>query len=153
MKDKDKRPFWLKIVIGLCLSFPLLVVGAAILFVYSVHDALYGSSYVMIWNRSGLDVQFERVTIDNQVIWSGPDLIVSPKDLDQPWLDNRRHSMMLDFRSPRKLVELKVVILTKMQEKETLSCTLDNRSPPCFFEVFYHTGRLSCCECDKHFLH
>lgn len=146
-----RRRFWLKILIGFCLSALLLVVSVLIFFVYSVHHALYGFSNVMIWNRSGHDVRFEMVTVDDQVIWTGPALIVSPKDLKKPYLDNRRHAMMLGFSAPGKLLELKVVIRSKTEDKETLSCTLDNRSRPCFFEVFYHQGRLSCGDCGKDF--
>ncbi|MEW6141420.1 MAG: hypothetical protein AB1733_24620 [Thermodesulfobacteriota bacterium] len=152
-EHRSGRPFWLNILIAFCLSTLLFVVIGVVLFVYSVRDSFYGSSNVIIWNRSGLDVHFKTVTIDDQVIWTGPALIVSPKDLKKPYLDNRRHGMMLELRTRRKLVTLKVLILNKMEEEETLSCTLDNRSPPCLFEVFYHKGRLSCGECDKHFMH
>jgi hypothetical protein len=143
----------LKVPIGLCLLFSLFFASAAILVGCSVKDVFHTGSEVMIWNRTGFDVQFEQVTIDDQVVWTGPELIVSPKDLSKPWLDNRRHCMLLEFRAPKKLVEFKLVMLNKMQEKEALSCTLDNRSRPCFFEVFYHKGKLVCFDCEKTFVH
>ncbi len=149
-RQKSRR---LKRLIGLRLLLSLLVVNAATLFGCSIDDVFLMNSDVKIWNRSGFDVQFEKVTIDGQIIWAKPDItIVSPKDLDRPWLDNRLHSIFLHFRAPKKLMVLEIVILNKIQEKEIVSCILDNRSRPCFFEAFYHKGKLGCTDCGKDFM-
>ncbi len=151
---KRPKPFWLKILIGFGTLFFLIVAIVAIpvgQYIYHSHT----DSLLWIVNSSDLGVRFEKVMIDDQIVWEGPAIIIKSKHtLKQPEHRNLGGNIMPHFRAPKKLVELKLVVIDQMQERETVSCMLDNRSRPCFFEVFYHKGSLSCSEdCDKSFMH
>jgi hypothetical protein len=105
-------------------------------------------SSVFVRNDTGFNVRFEKVIVDDQLVWEEPDLIfMSKRNLEKPWLDTRRHGFGFDFRAPKKFVELKIATLNDLQERDTVSCALDNRLKPCFFEVSYQKGRLFCSHC------
>jgi len=55
------------------------------------------------------------------------------------------------FHAPKKVVRLEMTVRKGNGEKETLSCALNNRSRPCFFEVCYQKDMLVCSECGKEF--
>jgi hypothetical protein len=146
-ETKRRRPLWLKALIGLILLFILIVSLIAIALGPYIYDH-HSLSSVFIWNVSGLDVRFEKIAIDDQIIWKSPDIIIeSRQGLGPPRPDNRRHGILLDFRAPKKSVQFKLVTVNLSQERETLSCVLNNQSRPCLFEVFYHKGRLNCSDC------
>jgi len=147
------KSLWLKALIGLGL-FVVLVVGILAVIVGNYTYERHTRSLISIKNWSGLDVRFEKMILDNEILWEGPNVVVKSKtNLEKPWLDRHGTGPMPYFRAPKKLVELKLVVINQMQERETVSCTLDNRSRPCFFEVFYRKGRLSCSDCDKSFIY
>jgi hypothetical protein len=146
---RRRRPLWLKVLIGLSLSFFLVVGILAIPLGYYAYYR-HMSSLISIENWSGSDVRFYKVILDDHVLWEGHDIVVkSIKNLEKPWLDPHGRGPMPYFRAPKKLVELKLVVINEVQERETVSCTLDNRSRPCFFEVHYMKGRLSCSDCES----
>jgi hypothetical protein len=133
-----------------------LLVGACLLvfaIIFSVSDSGTSGnddtlSSVFVRNDTGFNVRFEKVIVDDQLVWEEPDLIfMSKRNLEKPWLDTRRHAFGFDFRAPKKFVELKIATLNDLQERDTVSCALDNRLKPCFFEVSYQKGRLFCSHC------
>jgi hypothetical protein len=152
IRTREAKPLWLNVLIGLGLLLVLIAGILAVIagdYIYEKHT----KSLISVTNWSGSDVRFEKVILDNEILWEGPDVVVKSKNPERPWLDRHGTGPMPYFRAPRKLVELKLVVINQMQERETVSCTLDNRSGPCFFEVSYRKGRLSCGDCDKSFMH
>ncbi len=111
-------------------------------------DRPFGGS-VLIWNRSGLDVRFDEVLVGDQTIGGGPQIIVSPKDLRQPWFEGGRDSVSFGFSSSTRQVELKLMTINELGERETVSCMLDSdlSSSSCFFQAFYSNGALLCTDC------
>jgi hypothetical protein len=146
---KRPKPLWLKALIGLCLLFIFIILIVAIpLGYYAYHRNM--NSLRSITNSSGSGVRFEKIIVDDQILWEGPDIIVKSRtNFEKPWLDRHGRGPMPYFRAPKRFVELKLVVINEMQERETVSCMLDNRSRPCFFEVYYKKGRLSCSDCDN----
>ncbi|MBI4963403.1 MAG: hypothetical protein HY913_09000 [Desulfomonile tiedjei] len=139
---KRNRALRLALLIGACLVF-----FAIILFLPAPED-MPPSSTAVICNASGFNVRFEKVIVDDQIVCEAPELtIMSKKDLGKPWLDNRLDHLFIEFRAPDKFVELRIATLNAMQERDTVSCALDNRLRPCFFEVGYQKGRLVCSPC------
>lgn len=103
---------------------------------------------VIIWNVSGLDVRFEEILVgDQKTTGGGPRIIGSPKDLKNPWLEGPRDSIGFGFSSSTRQVELKLITINELDERETVSCMLDNRSPWCIFKAYYHKGALMCSDC------
>jgi hypothetical protein len=149
---KRPKPLWLKALIGLCLLSVVIILTVAISVGYYAYDR-HMSSLISITNWSGSDVRFEKIILDGLILWEGPDVIVkSKKNVEKPWLDRYGTGPMPYFGAPKQIVELKLVVINEMGERETVSCTLDNRSRPCFFEVSYRKGRLSSSDCDKSFM-
>jgi hypothetical protein len=145
-----RRSLWLRALIGVCLLLAIIIVIVVLPLGYVVYGT-YTLSTVMIDNRSGEDVRFEQVTIDDQTVWAGPDIIIKTKtNLQKPYLDTRGKFIGPSFRVPKKVVELRIVTVNEMQEKETVACALDNRSSPCFFSVHYFKGRLECSKCQNY---
>lgn len=129
------------------LLFSGIILTASLGVGYSIYDQTTASE-VWIRNYSGSDVRFEKVTIDSTPIWEKPGIVIKTiKNLEKPWLDTRGDSIKPRFSAPRKNVELKLVTLNEKSERETVSCTLDNRRRPASFEAFYYKGRLVCRDC------
>jgi hypothetical protein len=151
-ENRRGRPFGMKVVVGFgLLSIATILTGITILGYYAYDRQM--SSLLFIQNRSGENVRFERIMLDDQVLWQGPDTIVKAiTDLDKPSVDSGGGGPMPYFRAPKKYVELKIVAVNGLNKREVVSCTLDNRSRPCLFEVHYYEGRLVCHDCDKWFL-
>jgi hypothetical protein len=147
-----RKPLWLKALVAFCLLLFFIILMVAVPWGYYAYDK-HISSLISITNWSGSDVRFEKIILDDQVLWEGPDVVVkSKKNVEKPWLDRYGTGPMPYFRAPKKIVELKLVVINEMGERETVSCKLDNRSRPCFFEVSYKKGRLSSSDCDKSFM-
>jgi hypothetical protein len=116
-------------------------------------------SYLIIWNSSGLDVRFEQVVIDDQVIWGGAETFLSKEHLRQHLPHSGRDSVSFSFRSSTGPVQLKLTTINELEERETVSCTLDD--PPvsgrfrgffgmgCRFRAYYYKGRLLCSDCEN----
>jgi hypothetical protein len=101
-----------------------------------------------IYNASGLDVRFEEVLAGEQTTkGGGPQIIVSAKDLKERWLARDRNAASFGFSSSTRQVELKLTTINELDERETVSCMLDNRSEMCFFKAYYHKGALMCSDC------
>ncbi len=122
--------------------------------VLCVSDFGHVSSYgpfignVIIWNASGLDVRFEEVLVgDQETTGGGPQIIVSPKVLKKPWLEEGRNRVDLGFSSSTRQVELRLTTINELDERETVSCMMDNPKPRCFFSAYYHKGALMCSDC------
>jgi hypothetical protein len=151
--ERRERPIWRNILIGLCLLF-MLVILIVILIVaiplgYYAYDR-HMKSILFIQNWSGSDVRLEKVILDDQILWEGRDIVLkSKRNLDKSGLEPEQARLMPYFCAPKKSLELKLVFINEFQERETVSCTLDNRSRPCFFEVSYKKGKLFCGDCDK----
>lgn len=148
-KMKRRGALLLIVVVGLCLVYL-----AIILFVPapkgSCADGMHPRSMAIIRNGSGSNIRFEKVIVDDEIVWEEPELtIMSKKDVETPWLDKRVASFWIDFCAPDKFVELKIATLNDMEERDTVSCALDNRLRPCLFEVGYQKGRLVCSPCTR----
>ncbi|AFM27038.1 hypothetical protein [Desulfomonile tiedjei] len=97
---------------------------------------------------SGSDVRFEKVTVDDQVIWDRPEFVIRTySNLDKPYLDPHGGSISAEFRAPRRKVELRLVVINEMQEKEIVSSKLDNSLGHCSFTATYRKGKLVCSDC------
>lgn len=119
------------------------VIMTVVVVLYVMHSGR-AISTLTIYNKSGLDVQFEKVMIDDRIIWGGADWLISKQHLTTPWLDRSPDRVSLEFQSAKKPVELKLVTLNRLHETEVVSCKLDVQSDRCHFEAFYHKGRMTC---------
>jgi hypothetical protein len=146
---KMQKPLWRRILMGLGRLCFLLASALAVLVVllFILDCLLFWRSYVYVRNFSGSDVRFEKVIINGEVVAGSSDLIHSPKDPSQPWLDTRRRSLSGSFRPWKKTVELTVVVLDDKQVRRTLSCTLAHRKRSCLFNADYFQGKLVCHDC------
>jgi hypothetical protein len=141
--EAARTPIWEKALVGLGAVFCLVLLIDAVRDGYFIYD-LNVRSEVEIRNWSGSDVRFEKVTIDGESVWGKPDIIVkSLRNFEKPWLDTNADSISIKFRAPRKNVELKLVALNDIRERETVSCMLDNARRPSSFEVIYYKGKLT----------
>lgn len=143
---KKRKPLWLKALIGLCLLFLLIILTAVITVEYYIYD-ISTTSFARIQNLSEPDVRFERVIIDDQVVWKGPAIVIDSTKHPRTGRLTPPESIRARFRAARKSVKLTLVIITDRQDRRTLTCTLDNRRGPCTFRVFYHGDRLECKDC------
>ncbi len=135
----------------IALLFIAVVVVIAIPWIYYTARYIYDRhtrSLISIENYSGSDIRFEKITINNEVVWYDPSITFKSKPLTKPWLSTHRAGPTSWFHSPKAVVELKMGIVNQKGEVQTLSCQLNNRSRPCFFEAFYINGSLSCSDCD-----
>ena len=57
---------------------------------------------------------------------------------------------MPHFFAPKKIVELKLIVVNQRGERETVSCELDNRQRPCVFTARYSNGKLECGACSDY---
>ncbi|MFZ5866055.1 MAG: hypothetical protein ACOYXY_09260 [Thermodesulfobacteriota bacterium] len=138
------KSIWQRALIGFRVLFVIIILLGTIDAAYIIYDH-NTTSKVWIRNWSGSDLRFEEVTIDDKPIWNKPDVVIKTiKNFQEPLLDTRGDKIALGFRAPKKEVELKLVTLNEMQEKETVVCRIDNRLRPCFFQAYYYKGRLVC---------
>jgi hypothetical protein len=138
---KRKTP-WLKLV-----TLPF-VAGVMTYAALCFFDGKTGTM-LLIYNHSGSDVRFEKVIVDDRTVWEGADYVLKPRS-ERPWLDRERTGVMPpDFRAAKKIVELKLVVINEGGPRETVSCAMDNRKGPCFFEACYTKGQLSCGDCQN----
>jgi len=146
---EKRRPHWIRVVIALSLVI-FLIILTALLSGCGICSLLTESA-IIIENRSGSNVRFEEVTIDGQIVWAGHDVIIRTKgNLEKPYLDTTPASIMIHFRAPKRILELKLTVVTLMLERETVSCALDNRPRPCIFAAHYVKGKLHCGECEDY---
>jgi hypothetical protein len=135
----------LKILSGLGALVSLIVLIALIpsgcFFFY-----LSSTSAVSLFNQSGANVRFERVTIDDQIIWDRSEIAIKTST----GANRSGGSILREFSAPRKKLELKLVTVNESNEREIVSCTLDNNQRPCFFTVYYFKGRLECGHCQNY---
>lgn len=141
-REAKRKPIWKKALTALAALFLVIMVVDSITAGLFIYDTSV-SSELWIRNYSGSDVRFEKVTVDGQPVWSKPDIVIKTlKNFEKPWLDNRGDTISPRFRAPKRDVELQLVTANEKGERETVSCTLDNRKRPCLFEVFYYKGKL-----------
>ncbi len=124
----------MKVTARIVLLISLLFAIALGCFCFIVRHYMATTSYVNIENQAGLNVEFQKVIVDNQVIGESSGVVTSGGAFSP------------SFRAPADMVELKVVIITAKRERETVSCTLDNRWRPCGCRAIYTKSKLSC-EC------
>jgi hypothetical protein len=138
---------WLKVLIGLGVALILFCLIALAPLGRLICD-LFTKSAVSVSNMSGSDVRFEKVTVNNQTIWDRSEVIIKTySNPENPYLDMRGGSIYAEFRAPRRKIELKLIVINEMNEKEVLSCTLDNSRRPCHFSADYRKGKLVCGDC------
>lgn len=104
----------------------------------------YGSLYIC--NRSGLDVQFEELTVENTLIWGGPEFVASTELQKRSNAGDAGACRFFTFHAPRKAVQLSLTTMNELQEKEVVTCILDNTQGPRHYWVWYHNGGLACCD-------
>ena len=63
-------------------SVLLIILLLAVQLACSKSDKPVRGSYLIIWNSSGLDVRFEQVVIDDQVIWGGAETFLSKETFE-----------------------------------------------------------------------
>jgi hypothetical protein len=134
-------------------SVLLIILLLAVQLACSKSDKPVRGSYLIIWNSSGLDVRFEQVVIDDQVIWGGAETFLSKEHLRQHLPHSGRDSVYVSFRSSTRPVQLKLTTINELEERETVSCTLDDRPVSCRFKAYYHKGRLVCSDCRDFYPH
>lgn len=142
---KRHKRLCLKILVGLGALFSLIVLIALIppgCFIYY----LSSTSAVSIFNQSGADVRFEKVTIDEQIIWDRSEIVIKTSTDS----DRSGGSILKEFSAPRRKLELRLVTVNESNEREIVSCTLDNNQCPCFFATYYFKGRLECGHCQNY---
>ncbi|MFH1117958.1 MAG: hypothetical protein V1792_28895 [Pseudomonadota bacterium] len=144
------RPFWQEILIGIGIVLVVIISILGIL-AYCFNYYVFCKSVVLVRNLSGHDVWFEKIAVDDKVLWESSNVIIrSPKDLSRPLLDTRRTRIVCSFRPPwRTVVKLTLIVLDENLRRQTLSCSLDNTRWPCSYTVDYYEGRLVCHCCEK----
>jgi hypothetical protein len=149
---KKRRPIViaLKITGGIVLLLILFGLIKIEQLFYSM-DETSAKSSVFFENQSGLHVRFDKVIIDNQVVWEDPDVPIPKKDVLDSRFNDHGTSNMVSFSAPERLVKLELETVNDMDETERVSCTLDNRLHPCLFQARYVKGRLFCYGCEKGF--
>jgi len=138
--------FWHKIGIGMIFVFIVILVIVTLPLVCCIYR-IFTESALLVRNYSGEDVRFEQVMVDSRIIWRGPIVVKTYLNLKKPYLDTRGGHIMPHFHAPRKIIELTLVTINDQQEREAVSCVLDNRARPCIFDVEYFKGKLKCGKC------
>jgi hypothetical protein len=163
MTNEAKRltPLWLRVPIGLVLLCSLCISAIAILWANQVGTRMYQvgtrvyqvyvgftTSYTQIHNKSGSNARFEKVTVNNEVVWEKPATLVPPmRRCGEYWDHSDESSIRLNFHAPAKHIRLELTVMGKLQERETVTCELDNALRPCYFHIYYESGTLTCPGC------
>lgn len=102
------------------------------------------SCSVSIENRSGQEIRFERITIDGKIIGLKSRRLLPNSDENISSPASLVNLTRVKFQPSRRPLRLSVVAVNEMEERETVSFTLEKPFNGCTFNCRYYKGSLLC---------